>query len=209
MGRLSEYVNGSRGRSTFLDSGSSQTSGGVEISGFTENIELFGHLLTTDPDLAASFRKVIRKALSEARSKTSKDLKDYLENDPRDAYKAVRHVVYKRIFGGNVNILKKRRAGARYELIRPKKLKQGQRGGNRRPRVNDDRNRLETYYGSDRGFILRFLSSGTKPRMTRYGNRGLIPSKDIFGHSATWHVEQAVKDIADNINEYINKQING
>lgn len=209
MGRLSEYVNGSRGRSVFLDSGNTQTSGGVEISGFVENIELFGHLLTTDTDLAASFRKIIRKVLSEARGKTSKDLKNFIENDPRAAYKAVRHVVYKRIFGGNVNILKKRKAGAKYQLIRPRKLKEGQRGGNRRPRIDDDRNRLDKYYGADRGFILRFLSSGTKHRETRFGNRGAIPQKDIFAHVATWHVEQAVAEIAENINEYINKQING
>jgi hypothetical protein len=87
-------------------------------------------------------------------------------------------------------------------------LQPGQVGGNRRPRV-ESRNRLDQYFGSDRGFILRFLSSGTVTRETRYGNRGAIRRTDWFGHVATWHMQQAAADVAAAINEYVKQQANG
>ena len=209
MGRLSEYINGSRGRSTFLDSGSSSRNSGVEVSGFLENSEMLGRLMTDDPYMAANLKKVIRQVQKEARGRLSKDIASYLENDPRKAARAVKFGVYKSLFGGNLSILTKKKAGARYDLIRQKKLQPGQRGGNRRPRVNDERNRLDTYYGSDRSFILRFLSSGTVDRQTRYGSRGNIGQRDLFGRTAPWQMEQAAQEVAANITEYIKQQTNG
>ena len=209
MGRLSEYINGSRGRSAFLDSGSTSGNSGVEVSGFLENSEMLGRLLTSDPYMAANLKKVIRQVLKDARGRLSKDIASYLENDPRKAARAVKFGVYKSLFGGNLSILTKRKAGARYQLIRQKKLQPGQRGGNRRPRVNDQRNRLDTYYGSDRSFILRFLSSGTVDRQTRYGSRGNIGQRNLFGRTAPWQMETAAQEVAANITEYIKQQTNG
>lgn len=209
MGRLSEYINGSRGRSAFLDSDSTSRNSGVEVSGFLENSEMLGRLLTDDPYMAANLKKVIRQVLKEARGRLSKDIASYLENDPRKAARAVKFGVYKSLFGGNLSILTKKKAGARYNLIRQKKLQPGQRGGNRRPRVDDQRNRLDTYYGSDRSFILRFLSSGTVDRQTRYGSRGNIGQRDLFGRTAPWQMEQAAQEVAANITEYIKQQTNG
>ena len=154
MGRLSEYINSGG------SSGGSQRNGDVEVSGFLENSEILGRLMTEDPYMAANLKKVIRQVLKEARGRLTKDIAGYLENDPRKAARAVKYGVYKSLFGGNLSILTKRKAGAKYELIRQKTLQPGQRGGNRRPRV-PERNRLDYYYGSDRSFILRFISSGT------------------------------------------------
>ena len=209
MGRLSEYINGSRGRSAFIDSGSGSSGSNVEVFGFFENSEMLGRLMTTDPYMAGYLRKLIRQVLKDARGRLSKDIASYLENDPRKAARAVKFGVYKTILGGNMSILNKRKAGARYQLIRQKKLQPGQRGGNRRPRVDDDRNRLDKYFGSDRGFILRFLSSGTDDRPTRYGNRGRISQRDLFGRTAPWQMEQAAEELAANITEYIRKETNG
>lgn len=180
----------------------------VQISGLVENQARFEHLLSTDPGFDTNVKGAIRKVLKEARGKISEDAKSYIQDDPRKAYRAVKHTVYKSLFGGNVSILSKRRAGAKYDLIRQKKLKQGQVGGNRRPRVAAN-NRLDQYYGSDRGFILRFLSSGTTSRQTRYGNRGSIRSTNMFGHIATWHMQQAAEDVANAINEYVKHVNNG
>ena len=180
----------------------------VQISGLVENQARFEHLLSTDPCFDTSVRTVIRRVLKEARGKISEDAKSYIQDDPRKAYRAVKHTVYKSLFGGNVSILSKRRAGPKYDLIRQKKLQPGQVGGNRRPRVAS-RNRLDQYYGSDRGFILRFLTSGTVSRDTRYGNRGAIRSTNMFSHIATWHMEEAARQVAEAINEYVNKVNNG
>ena len=208
MGRLSEYINGSRGRSAFIDSGRTQKNGDVEVSGFLENSEMLGHIMTEDPYMAANLRKLIRQVLKEARGKLSKDIANYLDNDPRKAARAVKFGVYKSLFGGNLSILTKRKAGAKYELIRQKTLQPGQRGGNRRPRV-PERNRLDYYFGSDRSFILRFMSSGTVERNTRYGSRGSISQRNLFGRTAPWQMETAAEEVAANITEYIKQQTNG
>ena len=198
MGRLSEYVN----------SGSTSGNSDVVVSGFLENSEMLGHLMTTDPSMAAYVKKTIRQVLKEARGKLSKDIASYLENDPRKAARAVKFGVYKSLFGGNLSILTKRKAGAKYELIRQKTLQPGQRGGNRRPRVAD-RNRLDYYYGADRSFILRFMSSGTIDRQTRYGSRGHISQRNLFGRTAPWQMETAAEEVAANITEYIKQHTNG
>lgn len=205
MGRLSEYVNSSsssRSRST------KSADGSVEVYGFTENSEMLAHLLTTDPTFEKNFRKFIRTVLKEARGKLSKDAKNYLKSDPRKAARAVKHSVYKALFGGNISILQKRSHGAFSNYVRPHTLRPGQRGGNRRPR-NEKINRLDKYQGADRGFILRFISSGTVQRQTRFGNRGNIRASDWFGRTAPWHIEQAAADVAAALTEYIKQETNG
>lgn len=204
MSRLSEYIN-----SVGSSGGSSTGNEYVQLSGFIENQEMFAHLMTSDPGFDLSVRNNIRKVLREARKNLSKDAASYIKNDPRKAARAIKHIVYKQMFGGNVSILQKRTSGAKCEIVRQKKLQPGQRGGNRRLRVDDSRNRLDKYYGADRGFILRFINSGTVPRMTRYGNRGAIRQTDWFGHTAPWQMEAAGKKLADAINEYIRKKTNG
>lgn len=185
-----------------------ERNGDVEVSGVNETSETLGRIMTNDPYMASNLKKLIRQVLKEARKRVSKDIADYLDNDPRKAARAVKYGVYKSLFGGNLSILNKRKAGAKYELVRQKTLQPGQRGGNRRPRIKD-RNRLDYYYGSDRGFILRFLSSGTVDRQTRYGKRGNISPRNLFGRTAPWQMETAAEEVAANITEYIKQQTNG
>lgn len=198
MGRLSEYMwtHGASGGNT------------VEVTGVAENQEMLGHLLTYEPGFDREFRKVIKTLLREARNNLSKDAKNYLKSDPRKAARAVKYSVYKTLFGGNISILSKRRAGAKYELQRERKLRPGQWGGNRRQRSKRTED-IDTYFGADRGFILRFLNAGTSERMTRYGNRGSIPSTGWFEHTAPWQMEAAASKLAAEIESYITKQANG
>ena len=226
MGRLSEYINGYRGRHSVYGMTSpryntrtgSLNKGGdngapVQVFGVEANLEVFGNIMTNDPQMAGMFRKFIRNVLKEARKKLSKDAKAYMKSDPRRAAQAVKFSVYKSMFGGNLSILQKKKgsAGAKYELRRQRKIEQNphQRGGNRRPRIDDGRNRLDYYYGADRGFALRFLGSGTVNRTSRFGNRGSIRTTNWFGHTAPWHIEDAAGKVAEAINEYITQQANG
>jgi hypothetical protein len=200
-------IGGARSARSTRSTGTSSTggSGYVEVIGFNETDKMLGELMTTDPYMARKVKTFIRKALKQARKELSDDAKKYLKSDPRRAARAVKFSVYKAMFGGNLSILQKGRgtAGARYKLIRKKKLQPGQRGGNRITRVDDSRNRLETYFGSDRGFILRFIASGTEQRRSRYGNRGSIRQTDWFGHTAPWHLQDAAAAIATEISNYI------
>ena len=116
--------------------------------------------------------------------------------DPRHAYKAVRMAVYRRLFGGQVNILQSRRHGSMRLYEQPRKLDQNphQRGGNRiqRSRRTED---LMSYQGKDRGFVLRFLNQGTADRNTRYGHRGAIGARQWFGSASQREMQQAAGDI--------------
>lgn len=226
MGSLSEYINGYRGRHSVYNYDSPRyntrtgslnkggdNGGSVQVYGVDANLEAFGHMMTSDPEMAAIFRKYIRNVLKEARKKLTTDARSYMNSDPRKAAQAVKFSVYKGIFGGNLSILQKKRgqAGAKYELRRQRIVEQNphMRGGNRRPRIDDGRNRLDYYYGSDRGYILRFIGSGTVDRTSRFGSRGSIRQSNWFGHTAPWHMEEAAAQVAEAINEYVNKQING
>lgn len=188
----------------------SRNGGDVEVSGFTENLETFGRIMTNDPQMASIFKKFIRNVLKEARKKLSQDAKNYMESDPRKAARAVKYSVYKSLFGGNVSILQKKAgtAGPKWMWIRGKKLQPGQRGGNRILR-DGERSRLDQYFGADRGFALRFVNGGTVPRTSRFGNRGSIRKTDWFGHTAPWHMEEAADQVAEAINEYVRQQANG
>lgn len=185
-----------------------ETNGDIQVSGFIEKQAMFEHLLTTDPGFDKNVKTVIKRVLKEARKNLSRDASSYIKDDPRKAARAVKYAVYKQMFGGNLSILQKRTAGPRYDLQRQRTLRPGQRGGNRLPRV-PARNRLDYYYGEDRGFILRFLASGTVTRQTRYGNRGAIQKTDWFGHVAPWHIQTAAEGVAEAINEYVKLQANG
>lgn len=198
MGRLSDYINGGK---TVKEH--------VEVRGLVENANMFDHLLTTDKKFYDSTRSFIRSVLKDARKKVSRDIQTFIENDPRKAARAVKFAVYKTLFGGNLSILSKRKAGVKYELVRQRKLDENphQRGGNRRPRSQRTQ-QLETYYGADRGFVLRFLNAGTDTRETRFGTRGAIRPTGLFEHTAPWQMETAAEILADNINEYVKKVAN-
>lgn len=198
MGRLSDYINGGTTAKEH-----------IEVRGLVENAEMFDHLLTTDTNFNDSTRAMIRSVLKDARKKVSRDISGYLDSDPRKAARAVKFAVYKTLFGGNLSILSKRKAGAKYELVHKRKLDENphQRGGNRRPRSQRTQ-QLETYFGADRGFVLRFLNAGTNTRETRYGTRGAIGPRGVFEHTAPWQMETAAEIMADKINEYVKKVAN-
>lgn len=186
-----------------------EQNGDIQVSGFIEKQAMFEHLLTHEPGFDKNFRSVVRKVLQEARSRISKDAASYIQDDPRKAARAVKHTVYKQLFGGNVSILNKRRAGNPSGSYRPSRtLQPGQVGGNRRPR-SQRTNQVDGYMGSDRGFILRFINEGTTERQTRYGSRGALRNTNWFGHVAPWHMEKAASDVAAAINEYVKQQANG
>ena len=186
-----------------------EQNGDIQVSGFIEKQAMFEHLLTSEPGFDKNFRSVIRKVLQEARKNLSRDAASYIENDPRKAAKAVKHTVYKQVFGGNLSILNKRKASnVKTTYLPARTLQPGQVGGNRRPRSRRTE-QVDSYYGSDRGFILRFLNQGTVTRDTRYGSRGALRRTDWFGHTAPWHMEKAASDVAAAINEYVKQQANG
>ena len=166
----------------------------------------FGRLMATDKETRKRIQKIIREELKDTAKRLREDAKYEMKEDPRKAFRAVKSSVYRRILGGNVSILNPRRAGARYQLIRNRKLdiNPHQHGGNRRPR-SARTEQVDSYFGKDRAFILRFVSSGTAVRNTKYGNRGSIVARRWFQNMAPREMELAAGNLAEVIEEAFSK----
>lgn len=177
--------------------------GTITMEGVDELEKKLTRMRTEDPTFEKRLRGAIRDILKEARSSLAKDAQSGLgmKSDPRSAYRAVRSSVYKRLFGGQVNILQSRRAGAGRLYEPPRKLREGQRGGNRMTRGKRTE-QLMSYQGKDRGFILRFLNGGTTGRTSYGGNRGAIRARNWFGNASQQQLQQAagrLQEIIDRI----------
>lgn len=206
-----------------------------EVEGFVEQRKELDGLLMSNPAMEKKVQGLIRKVLSVVRRNMGRAAKDEMKSDPRMAYKAVRSIVYKRILGGNVNILKKKKASGGGGYTPTRTLRTGQRGGNRRLR-SERTKLLESYYGSDRGFVLRFLNQGTPGnrdlRSFRYdekrvhvhrgsqggdlkkygksintGYRGHISARNFFGSRSQHEMEQAAENLTKYIDELIKQEL--
>lgn len=160
--------------------------------------------LSTNPKTQKALQKLIRKALMEIRPDMIAAARNALASDPRRAAQGIRTAVYKKILGGNINILDMRRkAGQPTSYEPPRKLDENprQRGGNRVPR--GARTNTVMHYGPhDRQWILRIVNSGTTDRMagTRggrlSGNRGSIAARNFFGPAGHAALEKAVNNLS-------------
>lgn len=201
------------------------------IEGYDEQMKQLKRMMTDDPTFRRRINAVLGKVLKEARKAISDNARSVVGKDPRHAYKAVRSAVYKRILGGQVNILQKRKAGTPTNYRKPLKGLP-KRGGNRWGRSQRTKD-IEGYEGMDRGFILRFLNAGTVDRgITSYtdsggtrhslgsassqnikthaltGNRGSITARNWFGgvsHAALEKASLQLQELIDKIiaNEFV------
>ena len=169
-------------------------------------------MLVSNPDTAANIRKLITQEIAKARAAISQSAKGAMASDPRQAYKAVRRSVYKSILGGQVNIFNPRggASSSGSSFVKARKLDNHphQRGGNRRKR-SARTDQVDGYVGKDRGFILRFVNSGiSKPRQTRYGNRGVIPARNWLATSGQKDLEAAAERLSALIDKELVKMMN-
>lgn len=168
-------------------------------------MEQLEKMLLSNPEMKRKVKTILSNVLRKARAEVSSATHAMLENDPRAAYKAVKHTVYKRILGGSISILPKRKASNTRVKVLHHSVYEDEpwhRGGNRRKR-SQRTEQIDSYYGSDRGFILRFLNSGTKSRDTRYGNRGSITAKNWFGRTSRFYLEKYAEYFCDLIDQEI------
>jgi hypothetical protein len=201
-------------------------SGQFEVDGIVRQREELEHLLTSDPLMEKRIQALIRKVLLAARREIGNGIK-FDHGDPRQARKAVKTAVYRRILGGSVSLLNKRRAGAAGSYEPPRKGSTG-RGGNRRQRSQDTQ-RMMGYQGADRAFVLRFLNQGTAgrnienfatnpkreewPSVKKWnkhpntGNRGQIAPRNFFSTSSQRALQQAAAQLDKLIDELIKQEL--
>jgi hypothetical protein len=203
-----------------------------DVDGLVEQRNELDRLLMGNPQMEKRVQGLIRKVLIRVRRAIQDSIR-FEHGDPRQAYKAVRTTVYRRILGGNVNILRKKRAGAMGAYTSPRTLEPGQRGGNRRSR-SERTAALQSYQGSDRGFILRFLNAGTQERSIQFhfdkhrpdvqrgsrggdvkkygtttntGARGHIEARNWFAKNSIVAMEGAAAVLEELIDELIEKEL--
>lgn len=211
-----------------------QISDAFEVEGFVEQRKELDKLLMSNPAMEKKVQGLIRKVLAAVKKSLGQAARDKMKSDPRHAYKAIRTAVYKRILGGNVNILKKKRASSSGGSYTPTRtLRSSQRGGNRKDR-NERTYRLESYEGSDRGFVLRFLNAGTSDRYINFlpdsrrehvhrgsqggnlkkygktintGRRGRIATRNWFGSRSQQEMEAAANNLEKFIDALIQNEL--
>lgn len=179
--------------------------------------------IANNPKVINLVRKIIRRHLIEARAKTVRGI-HFKHGDPRDAVRAIRIAVYRRVLGGNLNIFNSPKAHGKTNYTPKRTLKPGNRGGNRRSRSSDTV-RYMSYAGPDRGFILRFVNSGTSDRKVRFthsdsrkkdkwnnnpnsGNRGKITPANFFEPAADRALAQMSEELAASLSEELTELMN-
>ena len=157
-------------------------------------------------NMQATKKKIVDKELSAVKKATQKAAKSSMQSDPRQAFKAIRVMKYKRIFGGNVNILSPRK-GATYVVGSTLTYR-------RRNRYISSRTKqLYNYAGPSRSFVLRFIEGGTQNRIAGSkgnkrggsGNRGKIKARDFMATAQT-EMGKAPQHIMDMISQITEQQ---
>lgn len=160
-----------------------------------------------NPQMKKELRKMMRQALGKARKKMVPDARAQMKKDPRKAATAIRHSVYKRVLGGQVNILSSRKGvGKMGVTIKKTKMFAGKHGGNRRKR-SARTNQLDGYIGKDRGFILRFINKGAYFRQIKPTPAAKRPNKGGFGYRGsiertTWFASSARRALTEADKEF-------
>jgi len=183
-----------------------------------EQKQVLEQALSTNPKTQKALQKLIRQALMEIRPEMIAAVRSALASDPRGASQGIRTAVYKKILGGNINILDMRRkAGKPTSYEPPRKLDANphQRGGNRVPR-GERTNKVMHYGPLDRQWILRIVNSGTingdRTAGTRSGrlggNRGIIAARNFFGPSAQRALSKAVTNLSGLIDSELEAMLN-
>ena len=198
----------------------------IEIDGLVKQRQELERLLMSDPKMEKNVQKIIRTVLTHVRKDVANAAKGAMKSDPRQAYKAVKTAVYRQILGGNVSILNKKKRGTQFSAYEPpRKLRQGQRGGNRRARSQRTYDLIH-YAGPDRAFVLRFINGGTPGdrnlRNFRYdedrkadkwnkhpntGYRGHIAARNFFGQVSHASMRKASEELTQLIDELIKQEL--
>jgi hypothetical protein len=118
--------------------------------------------MTVDSEMGKRLRELIFQELRRVRYDIAGGLK-FANGDPRGTRGAVKRYIASKYLGGVVSILDGGTSGSKNSYEAPRKLRPGQRGGNRM--IRSKRTDEILHYGPDeRSFVLRFINSGTKPR---------------------------------------------
>lgn len=163
-----------------------------------------GPLTSGEKSLYNAIRRYMNTAENELRKLTIRGMGAAMPHDPRGAHVSVSRDKVKSVNGAiraQIKIYQPKTAGSvKASYIPERKLDKNphQRGGNRLPRSRRTE-MLQNYGPRDRGFILRWLESGTSSRKSRYGNRGSIAPHARFGPISEQYLEPVLQRLCEKI----------
>lgn len=124
--------------------------------------------MTVNSVMNKRLREFIFQELKRVRNQIAAGIK-FNNGDPRGTRGAVKRYVASKYLGGIVSIRDGNGKSSPNNYEAPRKLRPGQRGGNRM--LRSERTDEILHYGpGDRSFILRFVSAGTHPRYAKGSN---------------------------------------
>ena len=194
---------------------------------FANQLEVLSALASMDSALGQRLRECVFRELKNARNRIVGGIK-FANGDPRGTARAVKRYVARKYLGGVVSILDGKGGGGVNTYEPPRRVYPGpggQRGGNRMIRGTRTQE-IMSYGGADRGFILRFVNSGTHPRYAagrngkwgKSGNstfaklqeqgtwyRGSISARNFFGTVGAREMQTAVENLGKMIDEEFEK----
>ena len=184
--------------------------------------------MTVDSEMGKRLRNLIYQELNAARKSIANSIR-FDNGDPRHTRESIKRYVASKYLGGVVSILDGRKVGASNSYEAPRRLRIGQRGGNRMLRSQRTHDIL--HYGpQDRGFILRFVNSGTIPRYANGRNvtgnnrnlrrffklqeegdnyRGSIKSRNFLSQLGDPAMRKAVANIGRMVDDEFEKLLKG
>ena len=184
----------------------------IETTGIIEQRRNMEELLMSNPQMEKKIQRIIRIVLTEAKKDMELVAQASMKSSPRQAYKAVKTSVYRRILGGNMSILDRKKTSGTTNYEPPRKLRPGQRGGNRVPRGERTERALK-YDPEQQAYVLRILNKGTDDRMagTRggrlHGNRGSIAPREFFSSNSRNIISKAAGKLDALIDEVIKNEM--
>lgn len=182
-----------------------------------EQKQVLEQALSTNPKTQKALQKLIREVIVQARKDTMDAIK-FDNGDPRQAVRSIRRIVYKKILGGNINIFDSHKAHGTNNYEPPRHP--SQRGGNRMKRSTRTQ-QIMSYGPLDRGFILRWVNSGTQQRQAFHGrmgkrgydsqlggNRGSISARNFFHREGQPAMVRATNTLSHLIDTELEKILN-
>lgn len=190
---------------------------------FENQQDVLKALTAVDSNFHKRLRELIYQELKASRNAIAEGIK-FNNGDPRGTRHSVKRYIAGKYLGGVVSIMDGKRSGTTNNYEAPRKLRAGQWGGNRI--IRSQRTHDILHYGpQDRGFILRFVNSGTAPRyaagrnvsgkgnrsaffkMQKEGDwyRGSIAPRDFFATLGRPEMERAVRNLGQMVDEEFNK----
>ena len=173
-------------------------------------------MLLSDKKMEAKVRNITRKVLNAARNAMRGRMSHISK---RDAYLAIRKSVYTKVIGGNINIATPTKGAVKRVPPRP-----SSRGRTQRTE------QIMSYWGSSRGFLLRFWNSGTEDRVATHmnghrilrtqkvpwhnyksgeiGGRGRIQARNWFGSMSQQELERTAQMFDELMAKIIDEEFN-